>query len=221
LVYEIKLARLLDEIELAMGLRVVNETSYLTEDLRTLIRACLRHCGASSEREVAVVYSRRPGCSGTGQYPFGGEEGWQIRLRLPRPRYLDAERGRDERWLLLSAARVLEHEVGHTLGLNHREMRRDLRKVVQDVPWADGLRIRLRGNETAPAAPPATNTRRGGRRRGVGRPRLGVGPTAQIAVRIPEELLSKLDRLVQSRGFRGRSDAIRQLIEEATRGLAV
>jgi hypothetical protein len=219
LVYEIKLATFRDEIELVMGLRVVNETSYRTEDLRTLIRACLRHCGASSERKVTVVYSRRPRCSGTGQLPVGGEEGWRIRLRLSRPRYLDAERGRDERWLLLSAARVLEHEVGHTLGLRHREMRRDLRKVVQDVPWADGLRIR--SNETASAPPPAASTRRGGRRRGVGRPRLGVGPTAQIAVRLPEELLSKLDRLVQTRGFRGRSDAVRQLIEEATRDLAV
>jgi hypothetical protein len=221
LVYEIKLTALRDEIEPAMGLRVVNETSYCTEDLRALIRACLRHCGASSEREVTVVYSRRPRCSGTGQLPVGGEEGWRIRLRLPRSKHLDAERGRDERWLLLSAARVLEHEVGHTLGLNHRDMRRDLLRCVQDVPWADGLRIRIRSNEVAPAPPPRANTRRGGRRRGAGRPRLGVGSTAQIAVRIPEELLSKLDRLVQTRGFRGRSDAIRQLIEEATRGLAV
>ena len=167
-----------------MGPWIVNQTTYLTEDLRALVRACLQHCGASNEREVTVVYSRRACISGNGELPRGGRPGFRIRLRLPRPQWLDAQSGRDERWLLLYAARVLEHEITHTLGLKHRQMRNDIRKCTQDVQWAEGLRIRLHADEVAFA--PGTCNVRDGSVPGAVRPRLGAGPTAQIAVRIPE-----------------------------------
>lgn len=196
-----------------MLLEMTNSTAYCTEDLCALVMACLRHYGAQTERQVTVIYSRRPFSSGLAQLPCNGREGAKIRLRVPRLNKLE---GRPAG--VLSVARVLGHEVAHTVGMRHRDMRKDLRRCRQEVPWAEGLVLRAHpdGEEFSRRAetPPAS---RGGSRPGAGRPRLGIGETAQVAVRLPVELLSALDSLIARRGLKDRSDAIRHLIEEAGR----
>lgn len=142
------------------GLRIVNQTEWSTDDLRALIAACLKARGANGIRLVTFAY-RREGTRRLGCAQYGGKsrmvkvgkrwvestEGYRIRVNLPRPTLLGS--GLLGSIHLGSTLMVpsklaellitIEHEVDHTMGLRHADMRHDAER---DCLWAEDLLVR-------------------------------------------------------------------------------
>jgi len=109
---------------------IKNETRYSTRDLRRFFTAGLRHLGAQEGRTITVVYHRR-GWQWAGTHASYWP-GTHIKMTLPKiPAQLS----------LLDMARIFEHEVGHTLGLRHREMPS---WSTLTPTWHEGLTIRYK-----------------------------------------------------------------------------
>lgn len=121
-------------------MKVENKTAYRTEDLRRFFGACVRHMGASPQTRIKVVYRRESQKLCSGWATLGGT---RIHLRLPRPGNLS----------LIDLAYVLEHEVSHNLGVEHKDMDRECYNChpssTDQLPtWAAGLAIAV--NEPKP-----------------------------------------------------------------------
>lgn len=158
-------------------MKLINRTDYDTGDLRAFILAGLRAMGADEDKTITVREWSHEGYhtghasypkvirqswkvspSGVGEKPVAIEtrQGQTITLRIPRdPAKLD----------LAEFALLIEHEVGHTLGLRHREMSDEVRwcgrgkdqKSIPQLPaWAVGLVVR-RTEATAPVAAPVVD----------------------------------------------------------------
>lgn len=115
--------------------KVTNRSGYDTEDLRAFFARGLRALGVKRFRHVIVVAApaRSRGCADVG---VGRREGRVIVIAMAPP----------SRFTLKRLARLFEHEVAHTLGLEHEDMPYDLLWSLGDVPrWARGARIRYRG----------------------------------------------------------------------------
>jgi len=116
-------------------LKIKNKTRYSTRDLRRFFTAGLRALGASELKTIDVAYSRGARVHGRARYPSpdiwsSNSQGLFIWMTLPaRASFLK----------LLELAQVFEHEIGHTLGLRHREMQS---WWTLGCPWAEGLTIR-------------------------------------------------------------------------------
>lgn len=98
-----------------MKLTVINKTDYSGRDLRSFFLAGLHEYGIHAETRpmrVTVVYARRSRVTGYAYYPKEGVPA-RITMRLPKPEHLGD---------LKELAQVFFHEIGHTLGLRHREM---------------------------------------------------------------------------------------------------
>lgn len=120
-------------------LKVINFTQYHTWDLRRFFLAGMTHRG-TGPKTVTVQYSRYYGDIGGSAYmPQKGEpEETDITMLLPGRKYLtgkDTNNPLD----LLELAQVFEHELDHTMGLDHRDMQEwwDLKPT-----WHEGLKIR-------------------------------------------------------------------------------
>jgi hypothetical protein len=155
--------------------KVNNKTAYRTEDLAAFFRAGLAAAGASTKKHIEVTYSRRscwndplrPGSMVGGCASYSGvtgREGHYIRVSVPnRPVSVDesgaAIRGKGGGWqygapyselpedVLFVLAQVFEHEVGHNLGLHHREMK-EWWKL--EPTWHEGLHIRRKEEKAKP-----------------------------------------------------------------------
>lgn len=122
-----------------MSLRVqlINRTKYNTRDIAKLFRAAIKAEGAGANWPslpyILHVRTARSKCiTGYGYY----HRPW-VQINLPA--WDGSER------LLQShvevAAQILIHEIGHNLGLRHREMV-DFEDI--DVSWSYGMQIRVR-----------------------------------------------------------------------------
>lgn len=87
---------------------IVNKTRYNGHVLRRLVAWCIRHAGAEGRtRMVTFNYTRQDrGCSG-----YAWLNGSSVVMRLIK--------GKTDG---TNAAQVLLHEIGHNLGLQHRDM---------------------------------------------------------------------------------------------------
>ena len=93
-------------------MKIVNKTAYLTRDLQKFFGACIRHMGSSPNTQITVVYRRGGSDYVSGWATFNT---FTMRLRLPKPGKLR----------LIDLAFVLEHEVSHNLGVEHKDMDRE------------------------------------------------------------------------------------------------
>lgn len=140
-------------------LKVLNSTDYSTRDLRRLFLAGMRAIGAEQPKTLVVRYKRRPptwkrksidyylgGLALIGQRPKpwpGSEhstpliEGARVWLKLPR----DGEASDH----VDALARIIMHELWHSLGWHHREMPPDER---MPIDWAEGMTLAFKGRET-------------------------------------------------------------------------
>lgn len=126
-------------------MRFTNTTKYNTRDLRRLCMAGLAAAGADHRLYgVSCAPSQRhmrgrAACPGT----------W-LRLMLPQPPQHMEALGLAKPLDVGVVARVLEHEIAHTLGVHHKDMDGAVKScaVYADtapVPaWAAGLTVRLR-----------------------------------------------------------------------------
>lgn len=130
-------------------MRLINETDWRTADLRRFILAGIRAMGAEENKIVTVKYSRSArnlhgGWAFLGRDTQGAGflQGRRMMLSLPSdPAKLD----------LADFARTVEHEVGHQLGLRHKDMSEEMRycgsiidgkHVKPSLPrWAEGLTV--------------------------------------------------------------------------------
>jgi hypothetical protein len=146
-------------------MNIINETNFRTDDLRRFIVSGLRAMGADVSRPTVftIKYSRGAHTTGWARY-----DGSRVLLRLPadldsgaefRSNYNRASR-RDSDWTpLREAARVLEHEIAHTLGLKHRDMTTALRWCRAPWPtWVEGTTLRIKGREVEVQTPADTTT---------------------------------------------------------------
>ena len=130
-----------------MSLRLKNDTTFRTDDLKLLVRYALRERGVADRLYwVRVHWNRRRWTA------IGGWGSYHVpHFRLTIPYWM---RGRDlapEEIELL--CKVALHEIDHTLGLRHGEMICMWREM--PVPaWAAGLVVRLKvATEKKPKEP--------------------------------------------------------------------
>jgi hypothetical protein len=121
-------------------LNIRNKTWYRTSDLRKLITAALKAEGQWDDWGrwmVNVTYSRAPTrISGWGYYNCRHI----MSLHLPKTPVGKGGPSDDlPADMVVIAAQVLVHEIGHNIGLRHEDMV-DHRGIA--VPWAEGLQVR-------------------------------------------------------------------------------
>ena len=117
-------------------LTIYNKTEWRKDDLRKLIYAGLKAEGPGDRPyRVYVEYTRQSrGCSGYAYLNSG-----DITMRLPRPEWIEVVDGKAPEKIVHNFARVLVHEIGHTMGLKHEDM---VKSHTIETPWADGLQLR-------------------------------------------------------------------------------
>jgi len=150
-------------------MKVRNLTDYRTDDLRKIFAAGLKAEGASlRDTFILVVYIQGSSVSGraslgrwTGNVNRGARKlspeyrsCYWIRMELPRP-------GKkinlfDRPSMIKELAQVLVHEIGHNLELQHREM---APLVSIEVPWAEGLQLRVKDKKPKPTLADRANKR--------------------------------------------------------------
>lgn len=100
-------------------LTIDNKTNWSTKDLRRFFLAGMKAKGIDTRREIRVRYGNHGGWA-----VIGGDHvncyGITVQITLPGPSAV-AEKG-DGAIDYLKLAQVLEHELDHTLGLNHKDM---------------------------------------------------------------------------------------------------
>jgi len=122
-------------------MKVENKTRWDTRDLRKFFLAGLKALGASKDKTIIVKYNRSTRArgeeyvSGHAYYPsWYNREGDEIQLNIPR-----------EEFDLFSLAQVFEHEIGHTLGVRHK----DMLPVDELTPtWHEGLILRKKESKS-------------------------------------------------------------------------
>jgi hypothetical protein len=133
--------------------RLTNASGYNTEDLKRFFNAGLDAFGVGW-RDITVVAApqRSRGCANIGKR---GRPGRNIVIAIAPP----------SRFTMKRLCRLLEHEMAHTLGVEHEDMPARLLWSRGNVPrWAKGLRIRYEGRAPDQLAltrkPPRDHSRR-------------------------------------------------------------
>lgn len=117
-----------------------NHSGWDTKDLARFFARGLRALGVRRHKLIVVVASpiRSRGCAEVGEKAFANRlrEGEAIVIAMAPPARFSVRR----------LARLFEHEVTHTLGLEHEEMSERVLWSLGDVPpWARGVPLRYRG----------------------------------------------------------------------------
>lgn len=149
-----------------MKIKLTNKSHLRTGDLRVYFRAACRALGIKGSKHITVNASRSGYVTGRASLgklvrigPNSGYrriEGFSVRLSVPRkeshlPRRKAMEGGEPEQTWRAQVARVLEHELLHTLGVDHKDMTRAQMYSDGDEPdWSRGLA--LRAKEAKPKA---------------------------------------------------------------------
>jgi len=130
-----------------MELHIKNSSHYRTEDLRKILRAAIKAEGAGPFRYYwAEFITSRSHSRVTGLGTMNGC--WQ-RIGIPMRENVRDTHGdyclepldRLPAFEVKRVAQVIVHELGHNMGLGHREM---VRSCEIDVSWAEGMDIRLK-----------------------------------------------------------------------------
>ncbi len=123
-------------------MKVTNQTNYDTRYLRSLFTKCEKHEGTNYKyRNVKVIYSRSGRIGGYAWY-----NSHSVVMKLPKRQaiktinYYTRKKGSEEHgaWSH-SVAQVYIHEVGHNLGLHHK-----------DMPSSETINISWLSNEICP-----------------------------------------------------------------------
>lgn len=117
-----------------------NHSGWDTKDLARFFARGLRALGIRRHKLIIVVASpiRSRGCAEVGEKSFNRRlrEGEAIVIAMAPPARFSVRR----------LARLFEHEVTHTKGLEHEEMSENVLWSLGDVPpWARGTPLRYRG----------------------------------------------------------------------------
>lgn len=131
-------------------MKLVNETMFSSEDLRAFFTAGLKAGGAELDKTIMVSYSRRDRVHGRAQIGRDGAQGRWIKMWIPKGAGQAAMF--DE--LKRSLAFVFEHEVAHSLGVEHADMDEAVRRCHGNIPleafaklampgWSVALSIRV------------------------------------------------------------------------------
>ena len=138
---------------------IENKTQWRTDDMRCLIIAGLKHCGASMHKRINLI-ERRRGPLGRAVFDQHDREGGWIMLALPfiieKGKTINSRPGevfsgtrehlRSNPMMRRSQVRqiagTLMHELAHNFGVRHKEMSRQACR--EDVEWSDAFEIRLR-----------------------------------------------------------------------------
>lgn len=138
-------------------MKLQNQTAWSTADLRRFFLAGLNALGARTDKTIRVVYGRGWALHGRATIGWLEEARW-IKMTLPGPRVTEAclKLGKppiDYKRL----AQVFEHEVGHNLGLQHRDMQK---WWTLQPTWHDGLTIAWEGVKATPLTDDERSRRR-------------------------------------------------------------
>jgi len=108
-------------------MKINNETKFSTRDLRKVFLAGLKDRGANYKSYRIRVYNSRKGIRG-----YAWVNSYDMAMGIPSKEDLTNSESMER------FAQVFIHEVDHTLGLKHREMKH-IRQI--DVSWSEGMTI--------------------------------------------------------------------------------
>lgn len=127
-----------------------NHSGWDTKDLGRFFARGLRALGVRRHKLIVVVASpiRSRGCAEVGE-PLtgtGSTSSYNRRLRIREGEAIVIAMAPPARFSVRRLARLFEHEVTHTKGLEHEEMSERVLWSLGDVPpWAKGVPLRYRG----------------------------------------------------------------------------
>jgi len=129
-----------------------NRSAFRADDLRKLIRRACKAVGARGDKLFTINDGRYP--TWTGGRAVVGSRAHEARgVTLSIGRECPVE----------DIARVICHELMHTVGARHRDMTPEQRACSQAVPWAEGFELRKKPEPEQPT--PESPAERGSRLR--------------------------------------------------------
>lgn len=119
-------------------MRIINESVYRTSDLRIFCTHAVNAMGCQHDKLIVFLNSgvgRTTGCAEVGPSPQGGREADKMVIEIASP----------GRLRIPHLAKILQHELLHTMGVTHARMTRAEYWSLGPCPeWARTLKVRTK-----------------------------------------------------------------------------
>ena len=117
-------------------MKIVNRSHYNTRDLTRLLKKACEAMACRDDKVFVILPSKARytrGCAEVGPSPYGGRESTGVAIEIASP----------SRFSFRKFGRIVQHELLHTLGIEHEYMTREEYWSFGPMPdWCMGERLR-------------------------------------------------------------------------------